>query len=627
MANLVKPCIDNPSFLGHFIPNPSTVRGNNFHMGVHPKQPNKIVYPSGKFIIVRDLDDPAAGFVYRGHNAVATVAKFSPSGCWVASGDTTGKVRVWSWDNPEHGLKAEINAIAGPVKDLAWDSESKRIVAVGEGGVNMRAFTWDTGNNLGELVGHAKGVLSVDYRQARPFKIMTASEDMRTLFFKGPPFSMDHSNKDQHSNFVNVVRFSPDGARIATAGSDYKVWIYDGTTGEPVHELGAAHTGSIFGLSWCPDSNHLVTASADKTCRLWNVDSKAVEHTWTFADAPEVGDMQVSCVTVSADHAASVSVRGDISLLDLQQERPAKVISAHQVAVTAMSPSTLNGALVTGSFDGVVCAWAANGVATRLQGQLGAKTICGAAHSNKVSGIAVSAAGIVSVGWDDTIRLAPAGGHAYTESASLNGQPCGVSANAGSELAAVVTSSGVAVYRKTALVAELSVNYTPKSVSLFGESEVAVGGDDGIVRIYALSGSTLTETKALPPVRGAAASVAFSPDGAHLAVGDSQKEIVVYARAGGAWDPLVQGLWQFHTSTVAALAWSPDNTLLASGGPDETIYVWSIAKPRKRITYKFAHRDGISGLCWVDADTLASAGGDHCVARWDVGKEKGATFA
>ena len=46
----------------------------------------------------------------------------------------------------------EIHGIAGAVKDLAWDSESKRIVAVGEGGMNMRAFTWDTGNNLGELV-------------------------------------------------------------------------------------------------------------------------------------------------------------------------------------------------------------------------------------------------------------------------------------------------------------------------------------------------------------------------------------------------------------------------------------------------------------------------------------------
>lgn len=54
---------------------------------------------------MRDIDDAKAGFVYRGHNSTATVAKFSPSGCWVASADITGKVRVWAWDNPEHSLK------------------------------------------------------------------------------------------------------------------------------------------------------------------------------------------------------------------------------------------------------------------------------------------------------------------------------------------------------------------------------------------------------------------------------------------------------------------------------------------------------------------------------------------
>eukprot|EP00953_Heterococcus_sp_UTEX-ZZ885_P023316 12821-Heterococcus_DN1.PRE.3 len=93
MSALVKPCLDHASFEGHFIPNPSTERGNNFHLGVHPKQPSKIIYPSGKYIIVRDIDDAKAGFVYRGHNSTATVAKFSPSGCWVASADITGKVR------------------------------------------------------------------------------------------------------------------------------------------------------------------------------------------------------------------------------------------------------------------------------------------------------------------------------------------------------------------------------------------------------------------------------------------------------------------------------------------------------------------------------------------------------
>ena len=36
----------------------------------------------------------------------------------VASADSAGKVRVWSWDNPEHLLKVEVPALAGAVLDL-----------------------------------------------------------------------------------------------------------------------------------------------------------------------------------------------------------------------------------------------------------------------------------------------------------------------------------------------------------------------------------------------------------------------------------------------------------------------------------------------------------------------------
>ena len=97
-----KPCVSHPSFQCHWAPNPSTERGDNFHLGAHPKE-SKIIYPSGKFVVVRDVVDPTNVFVYRGHNSKTTVAKFSPNGFWVASGDITGKVgcyrgrggRVW----------------------------------------------------------------------------------------------------------------------------------------------------------------------------------------------------------------------------------------------------------------------------------------------------------------------------------------------------------------------------------------------------------------------------------------------------------------------------------------------------------------------------------------------------
>jgi hypothetical protein len=42
-------------------------------------------------------------------------------------------VRIWDTTQAEHILKIEVKALGKEVRDLAWDSESKRIIAVGNG--------------------------------------------------------------------------------------------------------------------------------------------------------------------------------------------------------------------------------------------------------------------------------------------------------------------------------------------------------------------------------------------------------------------------------------------------------------------------------------------------------------
>jgi len=50
---------------------------------------------SGKSIFVRSIDDAAVSKQYTQHTAQTTVARFSPSGYYVASGDVSGAVKVW----------------------------------------------------------------------------------------------------------------------------------------------------------------------------------------------------------------------------------------------------------------------------------------------------------------------------------------------------------------------------------------------------------------------------------------------------------------------------------------------------------------------------------------------------
>jgi len=125
-----------------------------------------------------------------------TVAKFSPSGCYIASGDIKGKLRVWSYDNEEHLCKLDITVLSGPIHDLSWDFESKRIVIVGEGSksdansVCTKVIQWDSGVTCGSLAQHTmKKAYTCAFKQSRPMRIVTGGmEDSKCYFNAGPPF-------------------------------------------------------------------------------------------------------------------------------------------------------------------------------------------------------------------------------------------------------------------------------------------------------------------------------------------------------------------------------------------------------------------------------------------------------
>jgi hypothetical protein len=72
------------------------------------------------------------------------------SGKWTDV-DVTGSVRVWDAVGADMNLKTETKVISGRINDIAWDGESQRIIAVGDGKERYgHAFTFDSGNTVGE---------------------------------------------------------------------------------------------------------------------------------------------------------------------------------------------------------------------------------------------------------------------------------------------------------------------------------------------------------------------------------------------------------------------------------------------------------------------------------------------
>jgi WD40 repeat protein len=72
-----------------------------------------------------------------------------------------------------------------------------------------------------------------------------------------------------HTDNVFAVAFHPDGTRLASAGRDRAVWLWDLERGEEVARL-PGHTKLVFSLAFSPDGATLASGSEDNTVRLWD---------------------------------------------------------------------------------------------------------------------------------------------------------------------------------------------------------------------------------------------------------------------------------------------------------------------------------------------------------------------
>lgn len=49
-------------------------------------------------------------------------------------------------------------------------------------------FLFDTGTSNGNLSGQSRTMSSIDFRPARPYRLVSGSEDNTVALFEGPPF-------------------------------------------------------------------------------------------------------------------------------------------------------------------------------------------------------------------------------------------------------------------------------------------------------------------------------------------------------------------------------------------------------------------------------------------------------
>ena len=73
----------------------------------------------------------------------------------------------------------------------------------------------------------------------------------------------------KHEDAVYSAQFSPDGQRVVTASADKTARLWDALTGKPIGEP-MKHEARVNSAQFSPDGQRVVTASADNTARLWD---------------------------------------------------------------------------------------------------------------------------------------------------------------------------------------------------------------------------------------------------------------------------------------------------------------------------------------------------------------------
>ncbi|CAD6639816.1 HN1_G0019150.mRNA.1.CDS.1 [Saccharomyces cerevisiae] len=601
-------------------PQPSTQRNFTTHLS-YDFTTNAIAYPCGKSAFVRCLDDgdskvpPVVQFTGHGSSVVTTV-KFSPikGSQYLCSGDESGKVIVWGWtfdkesNSVEVNVKSEFQVLAGPISDISWDFEGRRLCVVGEGRDNFGVFiSWDSGNSLGEVSGHSQRINACHLKQSRPMRSMTVGDDGSVVFYQGPPFKFSASDRTHHKqgSFVRDVEFSPDsGEFVITVGSDRKISCFDGKSGEflkYIEDDQEPVQGGIFALSWL-DSQKFATVGADATIRVWDVTTSKCVQKWTL-DKQQLGNQQVGVVATGNGKIISLSLDGTLNFYELGHDEVLKIISGHNKGITALTVNPL----ISGSYDGRIMEWSSSSMHQD--------------HSNLIVSLDNSKAQeYSSISWDDTLKVNGITKHEF------GSQPKVASANNDGFTAVLTNDDDLLILQSFTgdIIKSVRLNSPGSAVSL-SQNYVAVGLEEGnTIQVFKLSDLEVSfDLKT--PLRAKPSYISISPSETYIAAGDVMGKILLYDLQSR---EVKTSRWAFHTSKINAISWKPaekraneeeiEEDLVATGSLDTNIFIYSVKRPMKIIKALNAHKDGVNNLLWETPSTLVSSGADACIKRWNV---------
>jgi eukaryotic-like serine/threonine-protein kinase len=497
---------------------------------------------------------------------------FSPDSRWLASGSVDNTVKIW-----DLATREEVYILPGhhePILNVLFTPDGRRLVSLSQ---DREVKVWDLPAGKPRGLAPAGQTLVARWTWSKATNspwCMALSPDGSRLAIGGPTADgnvrvYDMTNGELLHTLMGEYRivslaFSPDSRRLASAGYDRIVRLWDTASGREVLDL-HGHADIMGRVLFSPDGQRLASASADGTVRVWDgnpFDENAVPHIRTLGG----NDGEFFGVAFSSKDnrlLASASADNFIKLWDTETGQVIRVFPGHDEGALCVAFSPDERLLVSGGMDKSVKLWD-----TRTGQVL----------------------------------------HSFHEGFALNVRSVAVQPPDGQTFATVShqflelwdVQTGQVRFARQADPEHLNwVAFSPDG------KYVATTGHSGTAMVWDVeSGKVVSSFKGH---QTSVFCVAFHPTGKYLASGDSDKEIKLWAPDSPTGRPIAT--LRGHTDFVSNLAFSSDGRYLATASWRE-VKVWDtndLEEPPKTF-------GRVAGRIWClafspDGKRLAAASG------------------
>jgi len=404
----------------------------------------------------------------------------------------------------------------------------------------------------------------------RPFWCLSGSEDRSIGVYSGAPFEFV-KELQEHKNFVNDLRLSPSGSMFASGSSDRRIVLFDSKTTTKIKELvdeKNGHNGTIISLFWVSD-DQLLTASLDKTCKLWDIKTSTVIYTMAAKkEKLEVEDMQAACGAFGNEIMFSITLNGRINIWKFSElnkdpaeiNLPFKVIGGTESSITSLCYSHKNNFLVSGDSSGIISIW---------KDQF--------PRSNKIhKGTIVD----LKEGIDGSIYVAGTYKMIFKvddeanikHTLNLEASPLGIAPSRvdastifvlldNGNLIKIIGDTIKEVYKVSKDSTCLEINND--------DSEIYIGDKKGVIHIY--NAKDMSEISTLTEYKYEITCIVYHLGSKRLAATDKHKLLYIYDMEKKV---IVGNPMSGHSGAVWKCGWSPNGEYIATSSLDFSVTVW-----------------------------------------------------